>query len=194
MATLKKSVVKIKKAEDGYKHPEEAEPRKSEKIVPMKSVGKAVGPKAELQGSKETPKPQTFGEAFKAARAAGKGPFTWIDPKTGKKGSYSTETKEEAAKKSTPAVKPSTPAAKSTPATPAKKAEPAKVSPAPTKSTPAKSSGAGPMNPVKDQRGGYANSPERQKIVDAAQKNKQTLHKSGKVYPSHKSGGKTKKK
>ena len=64
--------------------------------------------------SSSTPeKKQSFGEAFKAARAAKKGTFEW----NGKK--YTSETKEEAAKKSTPASKPAASApAKSTPAKP----------------------------------------------------------------------------
>jgi len=186
MATFKKS--KLKRAQDGisadYKERQGNYPKESQEgkgpssdyreRQGQKTEGKTPPNKFPEAKVPETKKAETFGEAFKAARAAGKSIFTW----NGK--SYTTKTKEEAAKATSKAA----PKAEAKPAAkaPEKKAEPTKTT-----------GGAGPMNPVKDQRGGFKNTPERQKVIDAANKKKEVLTRSGKVY-QQKFGGKTKKK
>jgi len=147
MATIKKSMafrpkakagIKLKKAQNGteegkgpsddYKERQFGKaPAKSQEGEGPSSDEKVRqgdrAPGAKTPPNKFTPvtppasapeKKQSFGEAFKAARAAKKGTFEW----NGKK--YTSDTKEEAAKKSTPASKP----AASAPA----KSEPAKAS------------------------------------------------------------------
>lgn len=84
------------------------------KPTPMATKGEAEAPKPKLAPvkapeAKAPAKPQSFGEAFKAARADKKSSFTW----NGK--SYTTQTKEEATKAKPAAkaeTKPAAPAAK----------------------------------------------------------------------------------
>lgn len=127
-----KAGIKLKKAQNGGEYDEDSQrPSSDEK---ERQFGKAPAKSQEGEGpssdekvrqgdrsakdSAKTPpnkftpvtppasapeKKQSFGDAFKAARAAKKGTFEW----NGKK--YTSETKEEAAKKSTPASKPAAP-------------------------------------------------------------------------------------
>lgn len=106
MGTLKKSKVKFVKAQDGWE-------------------GKGAHGEPPVESKPQQTTRERFNAAFAAARKDpnNSGKFSF----EGK--SYTTQTKEEAAKKA--------PAAKASPvAPPAKKAEPAKASPTPTKSTP----------------------------------------------------------
>lgn len=160
MATIKKAKagIRMKKAEDGVSQagvgPSSDEKERQFGKAPAKSQA-GVGPSSnekERQGDKTTSakappnsfrseaaeaaakssapaKKQSFGEAFKAARTANKGPFKWTDEK-GVTRSYSTDTKEDVAKKTVAAkgkaatmkarLTPANEAAakKSTPATP----------------------------------------------------------------------------
>ena len=62
------------------------------------AVGVALPPldEAEAEAAKPAPeKSMSFGEAFKAARAAGKKDFSWINPKTGKSQKFTTKLKSE---------------------------------------------------------------------------------------------------
>jgi hypothetical protein len=117
MATIKKSKagLKTKKAQDGGRYTDEDEDSQynsrtelSAKSSPVKSNA----PAPTLAKSSAPAKKQSFGEAFKAARAdpKNKGTFSW----NGK--SYTTETKDEAAKK-TAVTKPAASAPASKPAT-----------------------------------------------------------------------------
>ncbi len=221
MGTLKKS--KIKKAQDGTSVDPRIRQGNAPKEEPKYQAGEGPSKnEKDRQGNNsstenKTPpnkfpeakapekKTQSFGEAFKAARAAGKGPFTWTNPKTGKSSSYTTQTKEEVAKKA--------PAAKASPvAPPTKKAEPAKASPTPAKSTPASEKKDTAYVPPKKVDASTFKTPEKKTEVAPVKKttsssdsirakmkadNDTVMAKAnryyGKKYGSFKSGGKAKK-
>lgn len=130
-------------------------------------------------------KKQSFGEAFKAARAAKKGTFEW----NGKK--YTSDTKEEAAKKSAPASKPAASApAKSTsrpnPNRPESESPPKRTNMLPEVTVIGK-------RPVKkaEETNPRTKTDAMQKVVDAGAKNTSKLTRLGKVL---KKGGVVKKK
>lgn len=163
----------------------------STKTVTSKSANDdeaSAGSKSKAVSAPE--KKQSFGEAFKAARAAKKGTFEW----NGKK--YTSDTKEEAAKKSAPASKP----AASAPA----KSEPAKSTSRPNPNGPESEAPPKRTNmlpevtvvgkrPVKkaEETNPRTKTDAMQKVVDAGAKNTSKLTRLGKVL---KKGGTVKKK
>lgn len=86
-------------SENGGATPSEAAvPRQDPRVAESAEMSKAFDEPDQEVSIKEKAEPATFSEAFKAARAGGKGSFTW----NGK--SYTTQLKAE--KKAAPAAKP----------------------------------------------------------------------------------------
>ena len=183
------------KYDEDYRAPKSSTSSSSSSSSTKTVTSKSANDDEASAGSKSTAasaaaKKQSFGEAFKAARAAKKGTFEW----NGKK--YTSDTKEEAAKKSTPASK----SAASAPA----KSEPAKSTSRPNPNGPESEAPPKRTNmlpevtvigkrPVKkaEETNPRTKTDAMQKVVDAEAKNTSKLTRLGKVL---KKGGMVKKK